>query len=336
MKRILIDVPLDAAAAAALRARADVHVAVAEPISEEPQIRPAALLRDVNVLFCSAPPANLEAMTALEWVQLCSSGFEQLLPWNLPGRGVRATNAQGVFDIPIAEWCVAMFVNLARDLRGMIRHQDQGAWDRDARFQREIRGQVVGFWGYGGLARATARLCKALGLRVHVLTRRGVTPRQHVYCVPGSGDPEGLLPDAAYRTDQRAEFLRDLDFLVLAMPLTAATRGIVGETELRALPSRAFLLNPARGPLVQEAALLRALREGWIAGAALDTHFQYPLPPDHPLWLMPNVILTPHISGSSLSPRFGERVWDLFTQNVGRFLAGQPLLNELSPQQLTV
>jgi len=118
------------------------------------------------------------------------------------------------------------------------------------------------------------------------------------------------------------------------MPDTNTTKGIVGETELRTLPKRAFVLNPARGPLIQEQALLRALREGWIAGAALDTHYHYPMPADHPLWRMPNVIMTPHISGSGESPFFLERIWDIFVKNVERFRDGKPLLNELTPSQL--
>ncbi|MGY8673311.1 MAG: NAD(P)-dependent oxidoreductase, partial [Verrucomicrobiia bacterium] len=103
---------------------------------------------------------------------------------------------------------------------------------------------------------------------------------------------------------------------------------------LRALRPTAYILNPARGPLIQEQALLQALREGLIAGAALDTHYHYPMPPDHPLWRMPNVIMTPHISGSSGSPTFLERVWDILVQNVGRLQNDEPLLNELTPQQL--
>jgi phosphoglycerate dehydrogenase-like enzyme len=102
---------------------------------------------------------------------------------------------------------------------------------------------------------------------------------------------------------------------------------MVGADELRALPHTAFLLNPARGPIIQEQALLTALRDGWIAGAALDTHFAYPLPPEHPLWGMPNVILTPHISGADHSRLFPARIGDLFCQNVERYLAGLPLLN---------
>jgi len=104
--------------------------------------------------------------------------------------------------------------------------------------------------------------------------------------------------------------------------------------ELRAMRPTAYLLNPARGPLVQEHALLRALSEGWIAGAALDTHFQYPMPPEHPLWRLPNVIMTPHISGSSGSPFFLQRVWDIFVQNVERLRQNKPLLNLLTPKQL--
>ena len=108
----------------------------------------------------------------------------------------------------------------------------------------------------------------------------------------------------------------------------------MGEAELRALRPTAYVLNPARGPLIQEQALLKALREGWIAGAALDTHYHYPMPPDHPLWAMPNVIMTPHISGSGGSPFFLQRIWDIFVQNVERFQKGEPLLNELTASQL--
>src|SRR5205814_1699385 len=145
------------------------------------------------------------------------------------------------------------------------------------------------------------------------------------------GDPEGLLPDRVFRQgfDDR-EFLKSLDYLILALPRAKTTTGLIGEAELRALPKTAFVLNPARGPIIQEQALLTALREGWIAGAALDTHFAYPLPPEHALWAFPNVILTPHISGADHSSLFPARMADLFTQNVERYLAGQPLLNEVT------
>jgi phosphoglycerate dehydrogenase-like enzyme len=273
-------------------------------------------------------------MRSLELIQIASAGYGQLVDLGLDRKGIHACNGLGNFDVPIAEWNMAMMVNLARNLRGMIRNQESRLWDRSATFQNEIRGSTVGIWGYGGIGRETARLAKAFGLQVHVMTRQGVRPRRNAYRLEGTGDPEGILPDTVFRIGQEVEFLSGLDFLVLAMPLTKATEGIVGESELRAMPRTAFLLNPARGPLVVEPALLTALREGWIAGAALDTHFAYPLPPGHALWSLPNVILTPHIAGSAQSPRFLDRIWDIFVRNVDNWLSGQPLINELTASQL--
>jgi phosphoglycerate dehydrogenase-like enzyme len=273
-------------------------------------------------------------MKSLRWIQIASTGYTQLYGLDLPARGIRATNCRGCFDVPIAEWNIAMMVNLARDLRQMLRNQDAAVWDRGAIFQREIRGLTVGLWGYGGIGRETARLARQMGMRVHVLTRHGVAALENVYCVPGTGDEAGALPDRVFRTGEELEFLGGLDFLIVAMPLTKATEGLIGERELQALPRTAFVLNPARGPIIHQEALLRALREKWIAGAALDTHYHYPMPPDHPLWKFPNVIFTPHISGSSLSPKFRERLWDIFSQNVVRFAEGRPLLNELTAVQL--
>ena len=335
MTKVLVDLRVDEDGLQRLRAFPDVQVElVDEPEEAETRPLPAELLADVDVLACSFPPTNVEDLKALKLVQIASAGYTQLFGLGLAERGVRACNAAGVFDVPIAEWCIAMMVNLLRDLRGMIRNQESGVWDRDQRFQRELRGLTVGIWGYGGIGRGTARLAKALGMHVHVLTRSGVQPRAEIFCLPGAGDPEGTLPERVFGLDQKKEFLAGLDFLILAMPLMKATEGIVGETELKSLPDTAYLLNPARGPLVQEEPLLQALREGWIAGAALDTHYHYPMPPEHPLWQMPNVIMTPHISGSSGSPHFLARVWDILIQNVERLQQSKPLLNELTPKQL--
>jgi phosphoglycerate dehydrogenase-like enzyme len=142
-----------------------------------------------------------------------------------------------------------------------------------------------------------------------------------------------VLPDRVFTAGQEMEFLSGLDFLILALPHTKQNTGMIGVRELQALPKTAYVLNPARGPIIQEEALLTALRQGRIAGAALDTHFAYPLPPEHPLWRFPNVILTPHISGADHSRHFPDRICDLFVRNVERLLNGQPLLNELTVQE---
>jgi len=336
--KLLVDVPVDEAALARLQSRGLFEVDCVRPPAEAPRAIAPERVRDAQVLFCAHPPTNFGDTRSLRWIQLSSTGYSQLFPLDLPSRGIRATNARGCFDVPIGGWVVAMMVNLARDLRQMIRNQEQAVWDRGAVFQRELRGMTVGLWGYGGIGREVARLARHMGLRVQVLTRGGrVGPRDGVYCVPGTGDPPGILPDRVFDCFDPAQikaFLAELDFLAVAVPLTQSTEGMIGEAELRMLRPSAYLLNPARGPIIRERALLRALEERWIAGAALDTHYQYPLPAEHPLWRMPNVILTPHIAGSSLSQRFAERLWDIFSQNALRFANGSPLLNELSHSDL--
>ncbi|MEO6909275.1 MAG: D-2-hydroxyacid dehydrogenase [Abditibacteriaceae bacterium] len=333
MKKILIDVEIHQAGLERLKELQDVEVECVAPALEV-RVLPTKLIADAHLLFCTFPPSNLAEMKHLEVIQIGSVGYEQLSGLGLPQKNIRACNARGAFDPTIAEWNMAMMINLLRDLRGMIRNQGLGIWDRDARFQSELRGLTVGIWGYGGIGRATARLAKAFGMKIHVLTRNGVRPRENTYLVPGTGDPQGEIPDQIFSYDEKDEFLASLDFLILAVPQTPQTEGIVGQTELQMLKSSAFVLNPARGPLIQEAALLQALRENWIAGAALDTHYHYPMPADHPLWRFPNVIMTPHISGSGESPHYLERVWNIFITNVDRHLNGEPLLNELEPSQL--
>jgi phosphoglycerate dehydrogenase-like enzyme len=329
MTGILTEVALDEAALARLRALPGVNVHTL-PHQKAGWELPPELLPGQHILLCKVPPKNLFDLRDLKLMQLATVGYEHLRDLNLAERSLRVCNARGLFDTAIAEWNVAMMVNLVRDLRGMIRNQERGHWERAERFQQEVRGRVVGLWGYGGIGRETARLARALGMTLHVMTRAGVGPRRDTYLPPGTGDPEGVLPHRVYRTGQEKDFLAALDFLILALPHTKQSTGLIGAKELRALPPTAFVLNPARGPIIEEAALLEALRQGWIAGAALDTHFAYPLPPEHPLWQMPNVILTPHIAGADRSSEFPARIGDLFGQNVERLLAGRPLLNELT------
>lgn len=332
--KIIVDVGAYEPALAELKRRADCEIDCINPPEEKARELDAARIADADALFCTFAPTNHAVMRKLKWIQIASTGYTQLHGLDLLARGVRATNARGCFDVPIGEWNIAMMVNLARDFRQMIRNQEAVVWDRSAIFQNEIRGRTVGLWGYGGIGRETARLARQLGMRVHVMSRSGVGPRRQVFAEPGTGDPEGTLPNRVFRAGEEIEFLRELDFLIVGLPLTKATEGLIGERELQALPRRAFVLNPARGPIIQQDALLRALREKWIAGAALDTHYHYPMPPEHPLWRFSNVIFTPHISGSSLSPKFKQRLWEIFSLNVERFLRGQPLLNELTPAEL--
>jgi phosphoglycerate dehydrogenase-like enzyme len=280
---------------------------------------------DVTVLFADNCPANVADLGSLRWIQLGSAGYRQLAGLGLDPR-VRVTNASGVNDIPIAEWCVLMMLSFARDYPGMLRAQAGATYTRERVYQAELRGRRVGVFGYGSIGGEVARVCRALGLEVWALSRR--TPR---YSVPG---PLPAGPDRFFTPAELREFLAGLDFLVLTAPLTDETAGRFGAEELGWLPRHAVLLNPARAHLVDEQALLAALRDGTIAGAALDVHYREPMPPDDPFWTAPNTVLSPHVSGSTGSTYFLPRLWDLFADNVSRFAAGAPLRNEVARHKI--
>ena len=334
MPQVLIDAAIDPAVLDELQQSTGLSVAMAPGDPETRRELPESLLCDTRVMLCTFLPLNHAAMESLELVQLGSAGFNQAVNLGLAQRGVRVCTGSGANDIPIAEWTVLMMLALARDLPQLFHNQQRGVWDRDARFQTEIRGRTLGIWGYGGIGRQSARLASALGLRVYALQPSGRLSRTPRFRVEGTGDDDGSIPDRFFSLAEVSTFCESLDFLLLAIPQTPQNVGIVNRRVFEALPDRACLLNPARGPLVVEEDLLWALRTGKIAGAALDTHFQYPLPPEHPLWQMPNVIITPHISGSSKSPHFGARLGQLLRENVRRWRSGEMLLNELSPKQL--
>jgi phosphoglycerate dehydrogenase-like enzyme len=147
------------------------------------------------------------------------------------------------------------------------------------------------------------------------------------YAVSHTGDPDGEIPERFYRADALHDMLAECDYVVVALPLTPATVHFVGEAELKAMKPNAYLVNIARGSIVDEAALIRALREGWIAGAGLDVFEREPLPADSPLWEMETVLISPHVAG--FTPRYDERATELFAENMSRYLSGQPLLNQV-------
>lgn len=305
-------------------------VEVIEPYAPSADL-PGSLLNDAQILFADQPPHNIAAARQLRWMQLGSHGYGQLDGCRLPEEAV-VTNASGVQDVPIAEWCVLMMLLLSRDAVGMLTAQREHRWDRNPVFQGELAGKRVGIWGYGNIGRELARACRALGLEVFVLSRSGAQDRGLRY--HGREGAGSVAPDALFHAGEEAEFLAELDFLVLTLPLTRSTRGLVDADILRGLPPRAFLLNPARAGIVDEPALLDALRSGTIAGAALDDHYRQPMPPDDPFWDLPNTVVTAHISGSNYSPHFRTRIWDLFCANLDRWTRGEELLNVIDRADL--
>ena len=305
------------------------------PKNDRPEHIDPKVLSDVDVFIGNHPPSNFDDFKNLRWVQIVSAGYAHITHLPLVQRGIRVTNALGVFDSPIAEWNIMTMLMWERRMVEQLENQRNCVWDRAARFQSSLFGRTVGFVGYGGIARESARLAKAMNLNVYAITRDdGAKSRDLVYRVENTGDSEGKCVDRLFKMADMTEFLRDLDYLIITVPHTPQTEGMIGEQQLRALKSSAVLINPARAPIVNEEALIRCLEESWIRGASVDVHYAYPLPSSHPLWQMPNVILTPHVAGSDSNSHYLDRIYDIFTQNLHRYLGNVPLLNSLTEAQL--
>ena len=292
---------------------------------------PAALTDPiVEILVAGRPPSDLSLVPALRWLQVPWAGVDHLAadpPWR---KGVLVTNARGVFAIPIAEYVSGMILRVNQPAATWSADQAAHRWPPgDAATVSIIRGRTAVVAGYGSIGREVARQLSALGMRILAVKPRPDVRHDTSYRIPGTGVPDGSIPGPDRRG--RASWPRPwprADVLVVTMPLTEASRGIVGRDVLAALPRGAWLINVSRGPLVDEAALLEALRAGRLAGAVLDVFGEEPLPPDSPWWDAPNVIVTPHASGQTL--RFFDA---LLLENVRRYLAREPLLNPVDPER---
>jgi phosphoglycerate dehydrogenase-like enzyme len=235
--------------------------------------------------------------------------------------GVIVTTAVGIHASTISEYVFGSMLMFNRSWPEMVRLQDRHIWPHSASWYklggRELLDQTLGIVGLGAIGRRVAQLGKAFGMRV-IGTRRTVEP--------GVQDPD---VDLLYPIERLKDMLRQCDYVVLSVPLTSQTEKLIGEAELRAMRPDAYLVNVARGQIIDERALIRALKEGWIAGAGLDVTDPEPLPADHPLFSLPNVILTPHISGVSI--HYDRRLTNLFAENLRRYRTGEPLRNQYDP-----
>lgn len=284
---------------------------------------------DVEVIIGSRPPTDLAGVPSLRWLQARSAGVNHLAadpPWR---HGITVTNAKGVYAIPIGEYVSGMVLRIHQPAARWAADQAAHIWpDGDPELISIVRGRTAVIAGYGSIGREVARQLSALGLRIIAVKSRPEVRADTSYRVPGTGDPDGSVPERIVAEADLATVAREADLLVVTMPLTDATRGIVSREVIAALPERAWLINVARGALVDEPALLEALRAGRLAGAVLDVFGQEPLPADSPWWDAPNVIVTPHASGQTL--RFFD---ELVIENVRRYLAGEPLLNLVDPER---
>jgi phosphoglycerate dehydrogenase-like enzyme len=287
-------------------------------------------LDDVEVLLrgwlsAEAFDRLLSRAPRLAWVHSASAGVERALTPTARERGVVITNARGVFSRPIAEYVLMMILAISRRLPQLLELQRERTWQPLE--GSELRDLTIGIVGLGSIGRAVAALASAFGCRVVAVRRRGEASG-----TPRGGDVDGLRdvePDELMGPEGLPALLAQSDFVVLAAPLTPETEGMIDDAALAAMKRGSWLVNIARGRLIDERALLRALREGRIGGAVLDTFAEEPLPPDSPFYDLPNVIVTPHTSWSS--SRVLDRSVELFCDNLRRFAAGEPLLNVVDP-----
>jgi phosphoglycerate dehydrogenase-like enzyme len=266
--------------------------------------------------------ATAASDSRLRWVHSLSAGVGEVLYPEMVDSEVVLTNSAGIYARPMADSALAMILHFARGLDVAVRAQSARRWEKsifeeDDSPLREVAGATVGILGYGGTGREVARRALALGMRVVALRRTPGAAEAGVELLHG----EGGLP----------RLLRASDYLVVLVPETAETRGMLGAPELALLPAGAVVVNLARGAVIEEEALIDALRAGRLRGAGLDVFREEPLPESSPLWSLPDVLVTPHVSG--ISPRYWEREGELLRENLRRYLTGQPLLNRVEKRR---
>lgn len=271
------------------------------------------LLPDIEIAVGRFPHDLIAKAPKLRWMQQWGAGADWLLKYPEAAEAPFVlTNASGVHAVPISEHILAFLLAFARGFPRAQRDQLESRWNpiRGSELL-ELAGSTLLLVGVGAIGARTARVAAAFDMRVVGVRRDPSIGVDGVAEMHGLADLRALLPEA--------------DFVVLTVPLTHETRGLIGASELRAMKDSAYLVNIGRGGTVREADLVQALEQGWIAGAGLDVFEEEPLPADSPHWGMDNVIITSHYSGAT--PRYHERAFAIFVDNLKRYLAGQPLRN---------
>ena len=273
--------------------------------------RRAELGPRIEVAIGMLPLADLGSLPKLRWLQQTGAGADWLLRApEIAASDLIVTSASGVHAIPIAEHILALMFTLSRRMHRFVKAQLSHEWFRRGRLG-ELEGATLGIVGLGAIGAKTAEKARGLGMRVLGLRR---DPARSCPYVQRTYGPDGL-----------GELLAQSDWVAVAAALTPETRHLIGAKELDQMKSSAYLINIARGSVIDEAALIRALQEERIAGAGLDVFEREPLPSDSPLWDMRNVVITPHFAG--MTPHYSDRVIEIFCDNLQRYRRGEPLRN---------
>lgn len=272
---------------------------------------------DVLVISGAWRHALLDHASRLKWIQAIGVGYNQFPLEELQRRGIRLTNAVGVNSNAVSEHAMALILALARRLPEARDNQHRKHWrnmisDPQQR-EDELTGKTLGIVGLGAIGNRLSTLAKAFGMRV-----LGTKANPATY----QGDADQVLPP-----EHLGALLQAADFVVLCCPLTAATTNLIGASELRTMKRSAYLVNVARGQVVVEDAMITALKEGTIAGAAVDLTVNEPLEHDSPLWDMPNVLITPHTGGET--SRYEQRLVDIIVENIGRWERQEAFIHQI-------
>jgi phosphoglycerate dehydrogenase-like enzyme len=276
---------------------------------------------EAEIVVCDElDDAFVAAAVKLRWVSFWGAGLEtRVTPALAARRDVRITNASGVHGPNIAEHVLALILAHTRRLPVYLRAQTERTWMHPTQYTEagidELYGRTVGIVGLGRIGEAIAARARPFGVRVVA-----------VKSDPAARHDPSVAVDAAYGPEGLDDVLAESDHVVVALPLTPRTRRLMDAGRIARMKRTAYLYNVGRGAVIDEAALVRALVAGEIAGAGLDVTEAEPLPRESPLWAMPNVIVTPHVSG--ITPRYFERVARLVAENVTRYLRGEPLANQ--------
>jgi phosphoglycerate dehydrogenase-like enzyme len=272
------------------------------------------LLAEADVIFANLIiPDDLAARSPkAKWIHFQGAGMDPYAGTDVFDSDKILTNGRGGMAVPIAEHALMMIMALGKNIPRLMTQKQQKEWQDFVTL--ELCGKTLGIIGLGAIGSALAKIARGIGMRV-IATRRSA--QQHESNVSGV--------DELYPAAELEPLLKESDFVVVAAPLTKETRHMVGESQLKMMKPAACLINVARGPLVDESAVIRALQEGWIAGFGSDVAEVEPLPPESELWTLPNVILSYHLAANA--DTYTERVSRLFCDNLRRFLDGQPLFN---------
>jgi phosphoglycerate dehydrogenase-like enzyme len=311
-------------------ARLDVQVIKAQEVEDISK----GSWTNVEVLYTNVVVPSPEIVPNLKWIQFHWAGINHVADEPLLHQHELAvTTLSGANATQMGEYILMMMLALGHNLPDMIDHQHRKEWPKD-RWERfsplELRESTIGIVGYGSIGRQTARLLNPFGAKVLATKRDAREPSDGGYTIEGFGDPYGDYVHRLYPTQALGSMVQECDFLIITVPLTRETRNLIDAEILAAMKPSSYLVDASRGGIVDHDALIEALREKRLGGAALDVFPNEPLPKSSPLWEFPNVIISPHIAGDT--PYYDERAVALFAENLKRYIEGGPLLNQFKAQ----